>query len=187
MSLKNISIPTASGDLVAVIGPDFGQVFALARPMDNNVGLTKKVMKHPIEDGAEVADHQIIEPVQIEMAVLIGGIQARSVFQQLKTAFKSADVFTVQGKTDSYPSMLMSAMPYKEGTDMFGSTVVLLRFEEVTVSQPRYGTLPPRKVASSANADTVERGNQQAIETKNPSLAFNTGKAVKGFFTKGKE
>lgn len=187
MALKDLSIPTASGDLVAIIGQEFGQVFSLARPMESNVGLTKKVMKHPVEDGTEITDHQIIEPVQIELAVFIGGLDPRSVFQQLKQSFINGDLFTVQGKTETYESMLLSAMPYKEGVEMFGSIIVLLRFEEVKFAQAQFGTLPPQKVANPANSDTVQRGNQQTEEVTRPSLLFSAGESVSDFFKGGRD
>ena len=48
-----------------------GQLFIHARPMKATIRETSKVMEHPVETGVTLADHHIINPIEIDIPVII--------------------------------------------------------------------------------------------------------------------
>lgn len=162
MALTNVFIPSASADVVAVFDESFNQMFPLAVSMKVAVTESSKIMEHALEDGATITDHAVFIPDEIELSVMLTGFTLRSVFQQIKQAYKSRTILTVQTKTDTYINMVISDMPHDEDPETYDAVIVGIRLKQARFVTPQYGTLPPRKVANKSQASTVDKGQQQS-------------------------
>ena len=165
MPLIDLLLPNASADVVAVLDSGFNQVFGDAHPMKATVNETSKAMEHPVETGATITDHRIILPIEIELSLFLTSSNPaadyRSVYQQIKQLWQAATLLTVQTRTDSYSSMIITDMPHDEASDMFDAIMVAVKLKEVVFVSPQYGTLPPKAVANKKHSSTVKSGEKQ--------------------------
>lgn len=173
MALLDTLIPNASADIVAVFDENFSQVFENARPVKAMVKEYAKVMEHPIETGATITDHRVIQPIEIELSMILASDDYRSVYQQIRQLYLDATLLTVQTKTATYENMLISEMPHDEDPDQFDSVILALRMKEVDFVTATFGTLPASKVANPVNASTTQSGEKQskAVTTRQSILA----------------
>jgi len=167
MPFTDLLVPNASADQVAIFDQTFTQVFEKARPLKLTISETAKVMEHPVETGATITDHRIINPIEIEYICVIQSPDYRSVYQQIRQIYQNAGLLTVQSKTASYEHMLISEIPHEENPDYFDAIQIIIKMKEVFFITAQFGMLPPSKVADKTQASTVERGNQQTkvVET----------------------
>jgi hypothetical protein len=154
-------IPTAAADVVAVFTPDFKQVFSQARPIKGTVKPTSELMKHPIETGANVIDHSIFLPTEIELSLVPKVENYQDTYQTIKQIYQNRTLLTVQTLTDVYENMLILEMPHEESPDMRGTVAIALKLQEVILVTPQFSTVPRNK----NNTNTVNRGQQQSKET----------------------
>lgn len=179
MPLTNLRIPSASADVVAVFDENFNQVFANARAIKANVNEYSKVMEHPVEDGTTITDHTVVQPTEIELSLMLI-VDPRSVFQQIKQLYLTRTLLTVQTRSDSYTSMLISDMPHDEDPDIFNVLPLALKLKEVIFVTAQFGTLPAKKVKDKNMASTSQKGEQQTTPT--PSIAFQGLEAIGSIF-----
>lgn len=156
-------------DVVAVLDSNFNQLFQLARPMKCNVNVQSKLMSHPVENGSLITDFRIVLPTEIELGMIIGGDEYRSVYQEIKTAYLNADALIIQTRADTYLNMVIEAIPHDESPDMFDAIPVALRFKEAILINVQYQALTPAAVATPSDQSTVKRGEQQPQN----SIAYN--------------
>lgn len=153
---------SAQAEIIGVFDSKFRQLFNTAVSMKTGVIEEATVFKHPLEDGVKVADHRIIEPVEIELQIFLRRGDYRDVYAQVRNVFHSDNVFIVQTRTSSYPNMTMQAMPHEEEPAMFDVVPMVLRFTEAQFVKTQFQALPPGKVRNKRDASTVKRGEQSS-------------------------
>ena len=167
--MNNTILSSASQDVVGVFDQQtFNQVFSDARPIKAKVNETASVMSHPVEDGTIITDHKIINPVDIELSMIIDSSDYRSVYQEIKQHFTQSTLLVVQTKTDVYRSMIISAMPHDEDPSVYDSVTIAVKLTEVKFATFTTGEAP--KVSSPKNAKnskTKETGKKQGTESTN--------------------
>lgn len=144
-------------DVTGVFDSKFNQVFSLARPMKVAVLEDAKAMQHPLETGATVTDHVIINPVSIELTLFLTGDEYKATYEQIKTLFKAVELLTVTTKTGSYPSMFISGIPHEETSDMFDVVPMTMKLEEARFFKMTY---QPGKMKKHSNKPVVKAGEK---------------------------
>lgn len=158
-------INSATQDLVAILdGDSYQQLFELANPMRVTVRETSKLTKWAVEDGTMRTDHRVVEPVEIDLSLLLTD-EVRNLFERLRQAFVEGRELIIQTKVRSYPSMMITEMPHDEIPEQGDSVPVAIKLQEVKVVTPEYGTLPARRVANPDQSSTVKKGQQQTTES----------------------
>lgn len=184
-------------DIVGVFDQNFNQLFNQARPLKLRVKEQAKVMQHPVETGIVITDHEIFEPIEIELSLLLtgGGITSliqggdffnnyRSLYSEIRNLYEKGVLLTVQTKTATYQNMIIQAMPHEETSDVYDGIVLAVRFSEVQYVTAQYATLPPSDVQDPSNASTQQSGQKQPSD----ATAAQNGQAstlLKGFRTIG--
>ena len=156
---------TQTQDVVAVYDADFLQLFVDARALKATVSETAKVMEHPVESGATITDHRIIDPITIELSIILSSVNYVDTYQRIKSEFLKTNLLTVQTKTGRYPSMIIQAIPHEESPEYFDTITIAISLKQVFLVEAQYGTLPPTKVKSAKNSDTADLGQQSGKET----------------------
>ena len=167
MSVNDTQQSTGAFDVVAVLDKEFNQVFPDLTIIKATVKEESKPFEHPLETGALVTDHRIIQPIEIELSALVME-NFRKVYQQAKSIYLRGDLMTVQTKTDSYPSMLISSMPHEESGDMLDGIMISMSLKEAKFIDAEFKEMekgPAPKPASKKNSNTVKRGEQRPNET----------------------
>ena len=170
---------TSYQDVVGVFDSKFAQLFVDARPMKASISETSKIFEHPLETGAVIADHRIINPVDIVLPLVVNALDYASVFQQVKSAFVNASILTVQTKVGSYENMVIQEMPHEETPEMFDTVSIALKLRQARFVTAQYGKLPPAKVAAPKHTDTVKQGKKSA---KDDAGGKKKGSVLAGLF-----
>lgn len=160
--------PTAAQDVVGVFDNNFNQLFVDARAITASVKETVKLMKHPVELGAEITDHRVIEPIQIQLSMILTPETLTDTYDRIRVLKTFNQTVQVQTKTNYYPSMMLSAMPHKEDTEHFDTITIQLSFEEVRFVKVSTSPLP-----------VVNSGNKNAHTSSTTDAAKTTEKTTK--------
>jgi hypothetical protein len=144
-----------------------GQMFVNARPLKATIRETSKVMEHPVESGAVLADHHIINPVEIDLPLMVASQFYVQTYQGIKNAFVNATNLTVKTPVNVFNNMIIADMPHEEDPQFFDSILIALHLKQVLFftagqtaaqfSQANYAPVAP------ANQNTLQTGLQQAV------------------------
>jgi len=156
-SLLNVALNPSfllhAPDEVAVFdAASFKQVFENARPTRVVVKPTSRTMEHPIENGQSIADHRIINPLEIELSLITSSPNYNEVFNKITSLFQNATLLTVQTKFGTYRNMFITTIPHEEDPDMFDSISMSMTLKEVIYSDKHLSTFyPPAAAPSTAS------------------------------------
>jgi hypothetical protein len=159
----------ASQNIVAILDANtFEPLFSGGHVMRATVRDVSKLTSWPVEDGTQRTDHRIVEAVEIDLPVLLTDA-TRSLFEQLRAAYLEGRDLIVQTKVSSYTDMMITEMPHDETPEQGESIPVMIKLKEVRTVEATFGALPASRVANPAQADTVQKGNQQTSEADAPT------------------
>lgn len=179
---KSLLRPSRAVDVVAILGPGFSPLFSLARPLTATVFEDAKLMEHPLETGASIADHIVFEPVEIELPmVLVGEVEYRQTYAAIKSAFRAGSLLTVMTRSGSYSDMVITSMPHDERPNSFNALEMNVRLRHAVFVTPKTTSLPASKVSDPKQASTIKKGGQQTTAASAPRAATaNAAKANSG-------
>lgn len=140
-----------------------------ANPMNVTVRETSKLTSWPVEDGTQRTDHRVLDPIEIEISLLLSSDFNRDLFDQLRQIYLRGDDIFVQTKMRTYEAMMLTEIPHEEQADQWGNIPVTVRLKEVITIKPEFGTLPPSKVANPKQSSTTKKGGQQTAEADAPT------------------
>lgn len=166
-----LAVPAAQ-DVVCVL-QEFTQVFRDARPMKASVKEEAKLMEHPLENGAVVTDHMVVQPVEIELAMTLTPETYRETYKEIKTLFLAGAILTVQTRAESYANQIIQALPHDEAPEVFDTITLTLKLKEVTIVQAAFEAV--YKAKSPKQGGTEERGEVQPQERKGSWASKNIG------------
>lgn len=153
---------------VAVLDSSFNLLFERASLIKAAVSRTSKAMEHPLENGASIVDHRIIQPVIVELSMLVVGEAYQVVYQQIRDVFLAGTLLIVQTRVDSFKSMMIEKMPHDESAEKFDGATLTLTLKEALFVETKFTQL---KVARPRNANTIDRGQQQTTEATPPRVS----------------
>jgi hypothetical protein len=181
------AVATPAVDVVGVFDQNFNQLFTGARPIKAKVNPAAKLMEHPIETGAVISDHRIFLPIEIELNLVFTAATYTSDYQAVKAAFAANDTLVVLTRTDSYPNMIMQAMPHEETAEQADTITMIMSLRQVVIVSA--SSMPV--AAAAQNSATVKTGAQTgkaATTTQSTTLqngGGGTGSTLFGWFGKG--
>lgn len=183
MALNDINIPSAASDVVGVFDQNFAQVFPTARPIKAIINETSKPMEHPVESGVIITDHRIILPTEIELSMILPAGDYRSVYQQIKTYYISAQILNVQTRTDTYPNMFIVQIPHQEDAELFDTVSLTIKLKQVLIVSTQTQALPASAVANTNQQSTINNGIQVPGQTMAlpPPSTFTADSSDPGF------
>jgi hypothetical protein len=174
--LDLLSLIGSSVDIVGIYG-DTSQLYVEARPLKASVRETSKVMEHPVETGVVLSDHHIINPVEIDLPLMVSSVYYASIYQQIKADFLAATLLSVKTPVNVYGSMIIADMPHEESPEHFSAILIGLRLKQVLFEVPGSAQPLPANYspAAAANQNTVQSGLQSASALGTQVLAGATG------------
>ena len=188
--------PTSSivNSILGATGPQagFGQMFVNARPMRATIRETSKVMEHPVETGVTLADHHIINPVEIDLPMVVSAQFYATTYNEIRQAFINATALSVKTRVGVYQDMIIADMPHEEDAEMYDVITIGLHLKQVLYAIS--GTNPATGVsggmlvnfqpANPLNSNTAANGLQQAAAIGGSLLTAGT--AVASYANLGK-
>lgn len=175
----NLLTSLFNADIVGVFdNTTLQQVFANARPMRATIRETARVMEHPSETGVTLADHKIINPVEIEIPFIVPSTSYVSIYGQIKNAFINSTLFSIQTRVNVYSNMIIANMPHEEDADMYDAVTIALNFRQILYVQPNTGgTNANYAPKAPASANTIPSGLQSALSLTTGALTTASGVA----------
>lgn len=151
-----------------------------ANPMRVTVIETSKLTEWPVEDGTTRTDHRVINPIEIDMPIIISSQLNQIIFEQLRQMYLNGDEIIVQTKMRTYDSMMITEMSHDETPEMFSGAAVSVRLKQVITVKAEEGELPQEKVADKNQSSTVNKGGQQTKPVSTSTSPAGTGSASDG-------
>ncbi|MHC5541895.1 phage baseplate protein, partial [Singulisphaera rosea] len=138
-----------------------------------------RVMEHPVETGVVLADHHIINPVEIDLPLIVSARDYAQTFSQIRQAFINATALSVKTRVGIYSDMIIADMPHEEEPDMYDVITIGLRLKQVIYVVPvaNGGTLVNFQPADPLNSDTTASGLQSAAALAGNVLSAATSVA----------
>jgi hypothetical protein len=146
-------VPTFGEDVVAIykqneVGSD-AQIIESSNPIRANISERATFFTHPLESGRNITDHRIIEPVEIELRLLItdgasvlGGIRggnfrnaAADIYNEIRKLFIDGTPIAVQTRTGVYFDQIIQEMPHEETSEIFDGIIISFKSSEILVSE----------------------------------------------------
>jgi hypothetical protein len=179
---QNGFTPTNAYDVVGIFDANFNRLFTDARPLRASVKETAKLMKHPIESGATIVDFRVIDPIEIDLSLVLLSATYVDTYNQIRATFLGNDTINVQTNTGLYTNFLISGMPHEETPDHFDTITISLKLEEVKLATPT-SSLPVtmttqmggNQTGNAASNTETNNANEKASESSARGSALYGG------------
>ena len=184
-SIISSFFPSAAVDVVGVFSQSTTlQLFSGARPIRAKVSKNASVMTHPVEDGSVIGDHKIINPVEIELFVILSREDYRSTYAVIDEMFRSSDFLVVQTRSGTYTNMTISAMPHDEDVAMYDAIGMIIKLTEVKVVSYQEGDAASvSSPADANNTSTKNTGKQQPSTVETSQTKEDSSSILYGIYT----
>jgi len=159
-------------DVTGVYDVNFNQLFPNARPITARVTPSSKLMEHPLESGATIVDHRIINQTEIELSVILAPSDYLDAYNAVKATFLGKSSVTVQTIVDVYPNMYIMAMPYQHTPEAIDTITMIIKLKEAQIASAATTVAIPK---SAADAATVTTGAQNGTTQTAPTGTGNSG------------
>lgn len=144
-----------STDVVAIYDENYNPLLLNAKFLKAEINPTSTLMEHPLETGAVSSDHRIINPVEINLPIILPSPFYKETYQELYQLFKNATLLIIQTKADVFNNQMIMDMPHEESPEFFNALVLNVRLKEVQISTNVQSMISPRDPTRSS---TVDRG-----------------------------
>jgi hypothetical protein len=156
---------TVNIDVVGIYDSDsFTQQFIQARPTRARVNESSRMMDYPVETGAILTDHHIINQREIELSLIVPSEFYFSTYAQIRNSFLTAQLLTVQTKASVYPNMVIQAMPHEENPDMYDAITIALRLKEIIFVMPNSIAAPNQPANYSPTLPQYESTQPRGLQ-----------------------
>lgn len=129
-----------------------------------------KLFEHPLETGAVITDHYIIEPNQANVSAVISNDDATTL-KELEYLFLNGIPLKLRVENKIIPRAVIKDKPFSLESGMIDKTRYNITFREEEEVEPVYVAMPPRKVRNQSNSSRVNSGVKQAKPVKRSWLS----------------
>lgn len=157
-------------------------IFINATPTRAEVNETSTIMKHPLENGSIIADHHIINPVSININIIVNNQHYNSTYFEIRNAWLNGSKFIIQTRTAIYNNIIIADMPHSETIDKYNAVEIQLKCVEVLYNIPSV-TVQPIKNYSTTFAEyfnTITTGLRYATTLPKANATTATGLIAAG-------
>jgi hypothetical protein len=159
--------PFFQTDNVAVFTQGYRQIFRAARILKAVVKEQAKIMEHPVETGIVITDHRVIQPVEIELSLILNSRDYKDVYATIRQYYLAGTLLVVQTRAGVYENQIIESLPHEEDPTIYDALTVALSLKEVIFVTAQYGVVPK----NPRNSTTQKRGTQQGTPASSGSYA----------------
>jgi hypothetical protein len=161
---NQLSVGTAAVDVVAIYDQNFNQLFPNVRPMKAKIDRKADFPKHPLETGAVIGDHRILQPVEIEMPMVFTSETFYDDYQTIVAVFNSNNSLIIQTKVGTFTDMFIEEMPSDETPETIDTVTLIFKFIQVFVVQSKSMAIPKSKTdAATVNNKGLRKPRQVEV------------------------
>ncbi len=124
-----------------------------------------KLFEHPLETGAVITDHMIIEPAQVSLRAYISNDDVETL-KELEYLHLNGIPLKIRVQNKVIPRVVIKDKPFQVDGGHFDKTPYSITFREEQEVTPIYVSMLPKKVRRASNSSRVNSGVKQAQPTK---------------------
>lgn len=151
-----------------------GVPFFRTAVMNASAEQTGKVCDFPIESGAVISDHKVREPRRITATLVMPGVLAGQVVDQINYYYHHSRKIAIQMPTGIYTNMILEATPVNMNPEDVSRPKFELKFREVLIIEPNYEGV-------NGTPDNAADGDTLKTSTVSDALKNTLGGALNYF------
>lgn len=128
-----------------------------------------KLFEHPLETGAVITDHMIVDPNQASVEAMISNDDAATL-KELEYLCLNGIPLKIRVNNKIIPRCVIKDKPFSLSASTFDKTKYNITFRQEEEVEPVYTSMPPKKVRNPADSSRVNSGVKQAQPVKNSWL-----------------
>lgn len=117
--------------------------------------------EHPLEDGSVVVDHQIQQPVEIGLQIVLPQYFFAEIRDELRRLKENGTFVSVHTQGGIYNNMVFRDIPHRESVENQGRLVFECTLKQAPIVKGTDITLTTKKVANATNASTKDSGTKK--------------------------
>ena len=125
---------------------------------------SSRVMEHPLENGAVVADHQVQMPVEIRLQIVMPYYLYDDIVEDLRKLKETGQLVSVHTKGGVYTDMVFVDIPHREAVDNVSRLSFDCTLRQAMQVQGQTSQLTEKDVVHVSDASTVKGGLKQGKE-----------------------
>ena len=145
---------------ITIYDSSYTTLFVGSAPLKGEIGNTSMLPMYPLETGAEVSNHKIDKPREIEIPLLLDPATYLSTFQNLKQVKDEGTLLIVETDVETLENMVITDAPYVITAEVENTIIVVLKLLQIRIFTPTTEELPPSPKDPN-NSGTVARGTTQ--------------------------
>lgn len=139
-----------------------------------------RVTDHPVDTGANVADHAIVMPAvvrctfgwtdslfavnyAIRNSILKGLTSTEDIYKELQKMMKARQPFSLQTGKRKYENVLITALRTSSTVETENSLIIDITFEEVRLAKAKTVTLAKKLQKNPQDTASIAEGGQRAL------------------------
>ena len=146
--------------VTALFDDEGNQLFETIGILEMSTAPSNTFAEHTLEDGKVVIDNKIVNRVLISVTAILSPDDFKQAYANIKEADQNSANFTIQNRVDTYRNMYIESYPYSESAAIANTIAITINFIEQQLVEVKTTTLPPQKVKSPPDADTVNSGQK---------------------------
>lgn len=155
-------------DVIGIYDKNFQQLFLNTKFMKCQVLDTSSLFSHPLEDGSQMIDHKIKNPLEIQLTIILAGDEYKNIYKSLKKVDDNAELLTIQTKTDVYKNMLIQALPYEEDAEVYNGIKLTLSLKQAQFETAKTRTTINPKYSKDSTKTRVGNVQGETLSNENP-------------------
>ena len=125
---------------------------------------SSRVMEHPLENGAVVADHQVQMPVEIRLQIVMPYYRADDIVDELRQLKQTGQLVCVHTQGGVYTDMVFVDIPHREAAENVSRLSFDCTLRQALLVTGQSSELTEKDVVHVSNASTVKGGQKKGKE-----------------------
>lgn len=136
----------------------FSTLFDSVNPTKVSINDSHQTMKFTVENGESRSDHVVINPISINIDLLLTGDIANS-YSIIKQLYDENTLVGIQTRVKTYQPMLLESLTHDEDPAKIDAIELKLKFTEWKTIEPEYDKKSTKSMKKPKQSSTVDRGN----------------------------
>lgn len=121
---------------------------------------TASTPTHPLETGASVMDHRIIEPTEVTLRIIATKNNYRNIYSSIQSYDRNSKLVKIHTRTRVNRNMAIVAYPDEQDPELYDALSLEITFREMLFVTPSQGTMTEENTRNKADANTVQQGQK---------------------------
>ena len=165
---------------IALYDEHGGEILADSTIISCTVNDTSRLMEHPIESGATVADYKVFNPVTASIIVALPEYGFEGQFAEIYSVYKNSEYVILQTKTNVYKNLQVLSIPHEANIKNVSRPTITIQLKEALTVEAQF--TQEKQLKNKANTKTKDEGHVQTEEKQSSSILKDLKDKVSSWF-----